>query len=88
MKQPKVNKEKGMTAKKLDAKAKPKATIRFAKCIHFFKCMFNDDCESVAKAELWKMSPEELEAHGRMHGVELDRRKTKAALVDELYEAW
>ena len=34
------------------------------------------------------MSPEELEAHGRMHGVELDRRKTKAALVDELYEAW
>ena len=82
MKEPIVKKKKAAPKKA----AKP--TIRFVKCIHTFKCMFNDDCESVARAELWKMSPEELEAHGRMHGVELDRRKTKAALVDELYEAW
>ena len=82
MKEPIVKKKKA--APKKDAKP----NIRFVKCIHTFKCMFNDDCESVARAELWKMNPEELEAHGRMHGVELDRRKTKAALVDELYEAW
>jgi len=82
MKEPIVKKKKAAPKKA----AKP--TIRFVKCIHTFKCMFNDDCESVARAELWKMNPEELEAHGRMHGVELDRRKTKAALVDELYEAW
>ena len=79
MKEPIVKKKKVKGAK---------PHIRFAKCIHTFKCLFNEDCESIARAELWKMSPEELEAHGRMHGVELDRRKTKAALVDELYEAW
>ena len=82
MKEPIVKKKKAAPKKT----AKP--TIRFVKCIHTFKCMFNEDCESIARAELWKMSPKELEAHGRMHGVELDRRKTKAALVDELYEAW
>ena len=82
MKEPIVKKKKAASKKA----AKPH--IRFAKCIHTFKCLFNEDCESIARAELWKMSPEELEAHGRMHGVELDRRKTKAALVDELYEAW
>ena len=67
--------------------AKPKATIRFTKCVHTFKCMFNDDCESLARAELWAMSPEQLEYIGRRNGIELDRRKTKATLVDECYEA-
>ena len=84
MKEPIVKKKK-VASKKA---AKPKATIRFAKCIHTFKCMFNDDCESVARAELWKMKPTELEACGRLHGIELDRRKNKATLIDELYEAW
>ena len=75
--------------KKADPKkaAKPKATVRFTKCVHTFKCMFNDDCESLARAELWAMSPEQLEYIGRRNGIELDRRKTKATLVDECYEA-
>jgi len=49
--------------------------------------MFNDDCESLARAELWAMSPEQLEYIGRRNGIELDRRKSKAKLVDECYEA-
>ena len=34
--------------------------------------------------DLSKMTKAELEAHGRTHGVELDRRETKAKLVDQL----
>ena len=49
--------------------------------------MFNDDCESLARAELWAMTPEQLEYIGRRNGVELDRRKAKATLVNECYEA-
>jgi hypothetical protein len=67
--------------------AKPKASIRFVKCVHTFKCMFNDDCESLARAELWQMTPEQLEYIGRRNGIELDRRKSKATLVSECYEA-
>jgi len=57
------------------------------KCIHTFKCMFNKDCEKIAKEELAEMSKAELELMGRNNGIELDKRKTKKALVDELYEA-
>ncbi len=57
------------------------------KCIHTFKCMFNKDCEKIAKEELSEMSKSELELMGRNNGIELDKRKTKAVLVDELYEA-
>jgi hypothetical protein len=80
MKQPIVKKK---AAPKKDAKP----NIRFVKCVHTFKCMFNDDCESLARAELWAMSPEQLEYIGRRNGIELDRRKSKAKLVDECYEA-
>lgn len=64
---------------------KPKGLIN--KCIHTFKCMFNKDCEKIAKSELAEMSKAELEQMGRNNGIELDKRKTKKALIDELYEA-
>jgi hypothetical protein len=64
---------------------KPKGLIK--KCIHTFKCMFNKDCEKIAKSELAEMSKAELELMGRNKGIELDKRKTKKALIDELYEA-
>ena len=57
------------------------------KCIHTFKCMFNKDCEKIAKEELAEMSKSQLELMGRDNGIELDKRKTKKQLVDELYEA-
>ena len=49
--------------------------------------MFNKDCEKIAKEELAEMSKSQLELVGRDNGIELDKRKTKKALVDELYEA-
>jgi hypothetical protein len=64
---------------------KPKGLIK--KCIHTFKCMFNKDCEKIAKEELAEMSKSQLELMGRDNGIELDKRKTKKQLVDELYEA-
>ncbi len=64
---------------------KPKGLIK--KCIHTFKCMFNKDCEKIAKSELAEMSKAELELMGRNNGIELDKRKTKKTLIDELYEA-
>ena len=63
---------------------KPKGLIK--KCIHTFKCMFNKDCEKIAKSELAEMSKAELELMGRNKGIELDKHKTKKALVEELYE--
>ena len=60
-----------------------------SKCIHTFKCMFNPggkDCVKIAKEELAEMSKSQLELVGRDNGIELDKRKTKKALVDELYE--
>jgi len=67
---------------------KPKSFI--GKCIHTFKCMFNpggEECVKFAKSELNAMTKAELELVGRDHGIELDKRKTKKALVEELYEA-
>ncbi len=52
--------------------------------------MFNPggkDCVKFAKDELNAMTKSELELVGRDHGIELDKRKTKKALVEELYEA-
>ena len=66
---------------------KPKGLIE--KCIHTFKCMFNPggkDCVKFGKEELNAMTKSQLELVGRDHGVELDKRKTKKALVEELYE--
>jgi hypothetical protein len=57
------------------------------KCVHFFKCMWEDDCEELAKAELAELSPVALEAMGKTRGIELDRRKKKTTLINELYEA-
>ena len=67
---------------------KPKSFI--GKCIHTFKCMFNpggEECVKFAKSELNAMTKAELELVGRDHGIELDKRKTKKALVEELYGA-
>ena len=38
-------------------------------------------------SEYESMTKKELEAFGKEHGVELDRRKNKAALIEELKEA-
>jgi len=57
------------------------------KCVHFFKCMWEDDCEELAKAELAELSPVALEAMGKARGIDLDRRKKKTTLINELYEA-
>ena len=60
------------------------------KCIHTFKCIFNPggkDCVKFAKDELNAMTKSELELVGRDHGIELDKRKTKKALVEQLYDA-
>ena len=59
------------------------------KCIHTFKCMFNPggkDCVKLGKDELNTMTKAQLELVGRDNGIELDKRKTKKALVEELYE--
>ena len=40
---------------------------------------------SMNKELLMEKSPAELEKIGRKHGIELDRRKKKETLVDELY---
>ena len=66
---------------------KPKGLIN--KCIHTFKCMFNPggkDCVKLGKDELNAMTKAQLELVGRDNGIELDKRKTKKALVEELYE--
>ena len=60
-----------------------------SKCIHTFKCMFNPggkECVKLGKDELNAMTKSQLELVGRDHGIELDKRKTKKALVEELYE--
>jgi len=63
---------------------KPK---QMSKCVHTFKCMFNKDCESLAKNELSMMSNTELELLGRSYNLELDKRKKKSSLVNQLYSA-
>ena len=57
----------------------------FSKCIHTFKCLFNKDCEKIAKSELNAMTKAQLEELGRGNGIELDKRKSKAKLVEQLY---
>jgi len=39
------------------------------------------------KTELTKMTKNDLEQLGRAHGIELDKRLTKAKLVDQLWKA-
>ena len=56
-----------------------------SKCIHTFKCLFNRDCEKIAKSELNAMTKDKLEALGRENGIELDKRKSKKKLVEQLY---
>ena len=56
-----------------------------SKCIHTFKCLFNRNCEKIAKSELSAMTKAQLETLGREKGIELDKRKSKAKLVEQLY---
>ena len=56
-----------------------------SKCIHTFKCLFSKDCEKIAKSELSAMTKAQLETLGRENGIELDKRKSKAKLVEQLY---
>ena len=65
--------------------AKTKSKSFISKCIHKFKCLFNRDCEKITKSELSAMTKTELEELGRLKGIELDKRKTKAKLVEQLY---
>ena len=65
---------------------KPQSLIK--KCIHTFRCIFypgGKDCERLAKEELSTMTKTQLEELGRLKGIELDKRKTKAKLVEQLY---
>ena len=65
--------------------AKTKSKSFISKCIHTFKCLFNKDCEKIAKSELNAMTKDKLEVLGRENGIELDKRKSKAKLVEQLY---
>ena len=65
---------------------RPQSLIK--KCIHTFRCIFypgGKDCERLAKEELSTMTKTQLEELGRLKGIELDKRKTKAKLVEQLY---
>jgi len=47
----------------------------------------SEPAESVAKpVSFEEMNKEELEAYGREHGVELDRRRSRKRLIEELKE--
>jgi len=65
--------------------AKTKSKSFISKCIHKFKCLFNRDCEKITKSELNAMTKDKLEVLGRENGIELDKRKSKAKLVEQLY---
>ena len=65
--------------------AKTKSKSFISRCIHTFKCLFNRDCEKITKSELNAMTKNDLEAFGRANGIELDKRKSKAKLVQQLY---
>ena len=62
-----------------------RASLAIDKCIHTFKCLFNKNCEKIAKSELTKMTKAQLEVIGRERGIELDKRKSKAKLVEQLF---
>ena len=65
--------------------AKTKSKSFISRCIHKLKCLFNKDCEKITKSELNAMTKNDLEAFGRANGIELDKRKSKAKLVQQLY---
>ena len=65
--------------------AKTKSKSFISKCIHKLKCLFNKDCEKITREELNAMTKNDLEAFGRANGIELDKRKSKAKLVQQLY---
>ena len=65
--------------------AKTKSKSFISKCIHTFKCLFIRNREKIAKSELTKMTKAQLEVIGRERGIELDKRKSKAKLVEQLY---
>ena len=65
--------------------AKTKSKSFISKCIHTFKCLFNKDCEKITKSELNAMTKDKLEVLGRENGIELDKRKSKVKLVEQLY---
>ena len=65
--------------------AKTKSKSFISKCIHKFKCLFNKDCEKIDKSELNAMTKDKLEVLGRENGIELDKRKSKKKLVEQLY---
>ena len=65
--------------------AKTKSKSFISKCIHKFKCLFNKDCEKITREELNAMTKNDLEILGRDNGIELDKRKSKAKLVEQLY---
>ena len=56
-----------------------------SKCIHKLKCLFSKDSEKIAREELNAMTKNDLEILGRDNGIELDKRKSKAKLVEQLY---
>ena len=64
---------------------KTKSKSFISKCIHKFKCLFNKDCEKITREELNAMTKNDLEILGRDNGIELDKRKSKAKLVEQLY---
>jgi len=65
--------------------AKTKSKSFISKCIHKLKCLFSKDCEKIAREELNAMTKNDLETLGRENGIELDKRKSKKKLVEQLY---
>ena len=65
--------------------ANTKSKSFISKCIHKLKCLFIKDCEKITKSELNAMTKNDLEILGRDNGIELDKRKSKAKLVEQLY---
>ena len=86
----KYNIKNGMTTEKPKVSVKNsgkflRASLAIDKCIHTFKCLFNRNCEKIAREELNAMTKNDLEILGRDNGIELDKRKTKSKLVEQLY---
>ena len=84
----KSGKEYDLDKSKMFTDKKPTSLI--GKCIHTFRCIFNPggkNCVKLAKDELNAMTKSQLELVGRDHGIELDKRKTKKVLVEEVYDA-
>ena len=56
-----------------------------SKCIHTFKCLFIRNQIMISREELNAMTKNDLEILGRDNGIELDKRKSKKKLVEQLY---